>query len=280
MKKILVLFGLSLFFCCLGEPVDLRVMTFNIRYDNPSDSLNGWAYRKDVVADVIRASGIDLLGTQEVLVHQLNDLKERLPEYQVVGVGREDGKEKGEYSAVFYRKDRFEALDSGWFWLSETPQVAGSKGWDGACERIATWVILKEKTTGRALFFINTHLDHVGTVARRESVALILGRVEALSKGLPVIVSGDFNATPDSEVFHGMTASGGLHHARALSEHVSGLSGTFHDFGRIAPEDRPLIDYIFLTDDFTVQTYEALPEKRDNVYVSDHVPVVVNIKLK
>ena len=107
---------------------------------------------------MVRARGVDLLGMQEVLAHQLNDLKERLPEYRAIGAGREDGKEKGEYSAIMYRADRFEAIDSGWFWLSETPEVAGSKGWDGACERMATWAILKEKKTGREFFFINTHL--------------------------------------------------------------------------------------------------------------------------
>ncbi len=280
MKNLFILLLLPLFFSFSEKPADLCVMTFNIRYDNPEDSLNRWSYRKDAAAEVIRANHVDLLGTQEVLINQLNDLKKRLPEYQAIGVGREDGKEKGEYCAIFYRRERFEAVDSGWFWLSETPDIPGSKGWDGACERIATWAVLKDKTTGRSIFFINTHLDHVGTIARREGVALLLSRAETLSKGLPVIVTGDFNATPDSEVFQHMTTGGRFSDSRTVAQHVAGLLGTFNNFGRITEEERPLIDYVFLTDDFVVQAYEALPEKRNDVYVSDHVPVAVKIMLK
>ena len=153
------------------EPVN--VMTFNVRYDNPDDSLNNWNYRKDRVANAIRFYDADIVGTQEVLHNQMEDLRQRLPGYESIGVGREDGKEAGEYSALWYRADRFTAKESGWFWLSETPEVAGSKGWDGACERIATWAKLQDKLTGKELFVMNTHLDHVGVAARREGVKLV-----------------------------------------------------------------------------------------------------------
>ena len=143
---------------CNSKPVDLNVMSFNIRYDNPDDSLNNWQYRKDVAAKTIKNQNADIVGTQEVLVNQLNDLKSRLPEYNAIGVGREDGIEKGEYSAILYKKDRFKEIKSGYFWLSETPEVAGSKGWDGACERIATWAILEDISSKKQLFFINTRI--------------------------------------------------------------------------------------------------------------------------
>ena len=137
-----------------SEPIN--VMSFNIRYDNPEDSLDNWKFRKDRAAKAIRFYNVDILGTQEVLHNQLEDFKQRLPEYDVIGVGREDGKEKGEYSALWYKKDRFTLIDSGYFWLSETPEVAGSKGWDGACERIASWAKLKDKVTGKEVFALNT----------------------------------------------------------------------------------------------------------------------------
>ncbi|MDR1416779.1 MAG: endonuclease/exonuclease/phosphatase family protein, partial [Prevotellaceae bacterium] len=204
-------------FSCTSKPLPLNVMTFNIRYDNPSDSLNSWQYRKDVAAAMIKAYDVDLLGTQEVLANQLSDLKERLPQYATIGVGRTDGKEAGEYAAIFYKKDKFKEERSGYFWLSETPELAGSKGWDGACERIATWAVLKEKRSGKRLFFINTHLDHVGQVARREGVELLLERAKALSEGLPIIITGDFNAPPESEVIQQVLADGTLSDVRSLA---------------------------------------------------------------
>ena len=154
MRKLFLLF-LPLFAASCGQvkqqapaPEPVNVMSFNIRYDNPEDSLDNWQYRKDRAANAIRFYDVDILGTQEVLHNQLEDLKQRLPEYGVIGVGREDGKEKGEYSALWYKKDRFNLLDSGYFWLSETPEVAGSKGWDGACERIASWAKLVRMESG------------------------------------------------------------------------------------------------------------------------------------
>lgn len=280
MKKILYLFLLPLLIACSDKPIDLNIMSFNIRYDNPGDSLNSWQYRKDVAAEVIKMNHVDLLGTQEVLAHQLKDLQERLPDYQAIGVGREDGKEKGEYSAIFYKKSRFEAIESGWFWLSETPNVAGSKGWDGACERMATWAILKDKSSGRNVFFINTHLDHVGKVARQEGVSLLLNQAKALSKGLPIVITGDFNSQPGSEVFKHVTESGEFRDSRLIAQKTTGQSGTFNAFGRIPAEKLDFIDYIFLTGEFDVNTYDVLPEKQNDIFVSDHMPIVAKVTLK
>jgi endonuclease/exonuclease/phosphatase family metal-dependent hydrolase len=282
MKKIIHLFSLILLagmFSCASEPLPLRVMTFNIRYDNPDDSLNSWQYRKDVAAEAVKEYDIDLLGTQEVLGNQLSDLKVRLPQYAAIGVGRADGKEGGEYSAIFYKKDRFDEERSGWFWLSETPEVAGSKGWDGACERIATWAVLKEKHTGKRLFFINTHLDHVGKIARREGVKLLLERTKAESDGLPVIITGDFNASPESEVIQQVLADEQFFDTRLLAPSAPEPSGTFHEFGKIPVEQRSIIDYLFVTGDIAVRTYTVVPEKRDDIYLSDHTPVVVKLEI-
>jgi endonuclease/exonuclease/phosphatase family metal-dependent hydrolase len=274
------LFLLAGLFSCANEPLPLHVMTFNIRYDNPGDSLNNWQFRKDVVAETIKEYDVDLLGTQEVLANQLRDLKERLPQYATIGVGRADGKEAGEYSAIFYKQDKFEVEKSGYFWLSETPEVAGSKGWDAACERIATWAVLKEKDSNKRLFFINTHLDHVGKTARREGVKLLLERVKAESCGLPVIITGDFNASPESEVVQQVLTDGKFFDTRLLTPSVPEINGTYHEFGKIPVEKRTVIDYIFVTGDIAVNAYTVVPEKRDEVYLSDHRPVYVKIEIK
>ena len=261
------------------EPVN--VMTFNVRYDNPDDSLNSWAYRKDRVANAIRFYDADIVGTQEVLHNQMEDLRQRLPGYESIGVGREDGKEAGEYSALWYRADRFTAKESGWFWLSETPEVAGSKGWDGACERIATWAKLQDKLTGKELFVMNTHLDHVGVAARREGVKLVLDKIQELGGDLPVILTGDFNAEPESDVIKQVTDTADPEHltdARTVADLVYGPNWTFHDFGSIPYEHRERIDYIFVKNGLEVLKYGILAETEGNAYLSDHAPVLISVK--
>lgn len=264
-------------------PVELNVMTYNIRYDNPDDNQNNWKYRRDNAANAIRFYDADILGTQEVLHNQLQDLKERLSGYDVVGVGRDDGKEKGEYSALWYKKDRFTLLDSGNFWLSETPLIIASKGWDGACVRIASWVKLKDKKSGKSLFALNTHFDHIGVVARKESVKLILNKVAELSKGIPVIVTGDFNAEPESNVIKGLTDTSNNKHlidSRTVSPIVYGPAWSFHDFGRIPLNERTLIDYIFVRNGVKVLKYGVLAETKDSTFLSDHAPILVRIAIK
>lgn len=267
---------------CTSKPLELNVMSFNIRYDNPEDSLDNWQYRKDVAAKVIQTNDIDILGAQEVLSNQLADLKDRLPQYNTIGVGREDGIEKGEYSALLYKKDRFTEVKSGYFWLSSTPEIVGSKGWDGACERIATWVILSDKETGKEVFAINTHLDHVGKVARQEGVTLLLTRAAELSNGLPVIMTGDFNADPQSEVIKHVTNEAIKEHlinTRSVAKEVTGTEWTFHDFGKLPLENREIIDYIFISKQIEVDKFEVLSEKLDDVFLSDHTPIIAKIKI-
>ena len=261
----------------VGAPTQpINVMTFNVRYDNPYDSLNNWKYRKDRVANAILFYDADIAGTQEVLHNQLQDLQQRLTGYEVLGVGREDGKEQGEYSALWYKRDRFDLKDSGYFWISETPEVPGVKGWDAACERIATWAKLEDKLTGRHLFVLNTHLDHEGIQARREGVTLLLNKIEELSEGLPVIVTGDFNSDPNSEVITHMT-SGTLKDTRKASPIVYGPDWSFHNFGRVPMDERTRIDYIFINEGLKATRYGVLAEQDNNEFLSDHAPVLVTL---
>ncbi len=213
----------------------------------------------------------------------MNDLKSRLPEYNAIGVGRIDGVDKGEYSVILYKKDRFNEIESGNFWLSETPEVVGSLGWDGACERIATWAILEDISSKKQFFFINTHLDHVGKVARQEGVTLLLDRATTLSKGLPIIMTGDFNATPDSDVIKHVTDVSNpehLLHTKDIAVEKSGTEWTFHGFGRVPVERREFIDYVFVSKDIKVAKHSVLPEKLDGKFISDHSVVVAQIEIK
>lgn len=277
MKRLIYLLAAVAFTAC-GSATSLSVMTFNMRYDNPEDGQNNWRFRRERIAGVIKAQEVDVLGTQELLSNQFNDLSGLLTGYQGVGVGRLDGVESGEYCAVFFRKDRFTLLDSGTFWLSETPEVVGSLGWDGACERIATWVVLRDRD-GREFFFIDTHLDHVGQVARDEGVSLLMKRIETLSGGRPVILTGDFNSEPGSSVVAHVQKDGVLRDAKAIAAQRSGTDWSFSDFGQIPEAERPLLDYIFVSGDIEAVRYEVLPDTFDGGYVSDHAPVMAVVKI-
>ncbi|MCM1300792.1 MAG: endonuclease/exonuclease/phosphatase family protein [Alistipes senegalensis] len=253
-------------------PAGLTVMTLNMRYDNPEDGANNWRFRRDRIGELIRSEQVDLLGTQELLCNQFDDLQAQLPAYTAVGVGREDGAREGEFNAVFFRTDRFALLDSGTFWLSETPETAGSKGWDGACERLATWVVLRDKD-GRELLFINTHLDHVGETARREGVALLLRRIADLAAGRPVLLTGDFNAEPQSPVIAHVLRDGTLHSAWHSAAERHGSEWSFSDFGELPEAERPLIDFIFYGKGLACDRCRILPDVCDGGYLSDHAPV-------
>lgn len=289
MKKLFLMLLPLLAIACSGNEgkeqtngnQELKVMSFNIRYDNPGDSLDNWKFRAGRVADAILFYNADVVGTQEVLSNQLADLKSRISErYGMVGVGREDGKEQGEYAALWYKKDRFQLCDSGNFWLSQTPEVAGSMGWDGACVRIASWAVLRDKESGKELLALNTHLDHVGQVARREGITLILDRVRNLRADRPVVVTGDFNSTPESDVIAHITGDsipGHLTNTRTASPLVYGPSWSYHEFGRLPLEERVLIDYIFIGGPLTVNSYGVLAETNDGKWLSDHCPVLATM---
>lgn len=276
MKKLFFLLALTAAVSC-NAPQELTVMTLNMRYDNPEDGANNWRFRRERIAGLIRSEAVDLLGTQEVLANQFDDLQALLPGYRAVGVGREDGARAGEFNAVFFRSDRFELLDSGVFWLSENPETPGSKGWDGACERLATWTVLRDKSGGE-LLFINTHLDHIGEQARREGVALLLRRIETLRAGRPVILTGDFNAEPSSPVVARIVADSALRSAWDTAPIRSGSAWSFSDFGQLPEEERPLIDYVFYGGGLEVVSCSILPDTLGGGYLSDHAPVEARLK--
>jgi endonuclease/exonuclease/phosphatase family metal-dependent hydrolase len=282
MRKIIrFLIALSVPAAVIAENPAINVMSFNIRMDTPADGDNQWTYRKDLAANVIRFYETDIFGAQEVLHHQLTDLLERLPGFDYVGVGREDGKEKGEYSPVFYNKNKYAVVKSGNFWLSEDINAVGKKGWDAACERIATWAIFQEKASGKRFFFLNTHLDHVGKTARRESALLILKQVSALSESLPAIVTGDFNAAPEDEPVRVLTNTGDPRHLTdtyPISPLRYGPEWTFHNYGRA--KERKRIDYIFIKGNFTVKRTGTLAETLNHLYPSDHCPIICTLVIE
>lgn len=281
MKKTLIaimcILGLVLSACTQPSAEKLNVMTFNIRLDSQSDGDNQWPYRKDYAANLIKFYETDLCGSQEVQHHQLMELLERLPEYAYIGVGREDGNTKGEYTPIFYRKDRFTLVNSGNFWLGEDMNAVGVKGWDAACERVATWGIFKDNATGEEFFMLNTHLDHMGQIARREGASLVLEQATLLANGLPIIVTGDFNATADSEPIKVLTDTSDPRHVvdtRTLTELRYGPEGSFHNFGRTEYDRRRVIDYVFVKGNFKVLRHGILTESMGHLYPSDHYPVL------
>lgn len=278
LNSVLVAFALLVASCGKQPEAKVEVMSFNIRLDNVADSMNNWKYRKDDAAQMIAYYTPDIVGLQEVVKNQLDDLKERLPQYTTLGVGRADGKEKGEYCSLFYKTDRFELVKNGDFGLSETPDSIGKKGWDAACERIVTWAVLKDRASGREVAAFNTHFDHVGKVARRESAKLILEKIKQIAGNLPVIVTGDFNGTMDSEPVAVLT-EGGMKNACATAKVAYGPAWSFHNFGRIPVEKRRLIDFIFVDGSVEVERYRTIGDKPDNGYLSDHTPVLATLKL-
>ena len=274
------LLGISLAACSSNSKsesvTEINWATFNIRYDNPADAQNNWQYRKDAVAEFIHAHDIDVVGMQEVLHNQLEDLKTRLPEYTEVGVGRDDGKQAGEYAPLFFKKDRFEVLDSNTFWLSQYPDSIGFIGWDGACTRIATWAKLKDKKNGKVFMAVNTHFDHVGVEARRKGALLIMQRIQEIVGDRPAVLTGDFNVNDASEAYRTLTTNEFvLKDAFKESAEKTGTNYTFHDFGRIADEKCEKIDFIFITPQIKAKS-SFIPKEPDTEsgFLSDHNPQV------
>ncbi len=252
----------------------IRVATFNIRC--PVDKTpNSWAERKARVNALIERHRFDLIGLQEATAGQIRDML--TTGWAYVGVGRKDGKEGGEFSCIFYRKDRFDVEESGTFWLSETPEAAGSKSWNTACERVCTWALLRDRNTGKAFYHFNTHLDHMSAVARENGMALILKRIKALREGVPVVLTGDMNAVPGSvpvlkalEVLRDAATESAVPHC--------GPEATFNGF-RVDKAPTSRIDYIFVSAGTRVLSHATLDEKHDGLYPSDHFPVVALLAL-
>jgi len=269
-----------------GHPLlPLRLLSFNVRYNNPGDGVNAWPNRANRVAGLVRFYEPDVAGLQEVLVGQLHDLEERLPGYAWVGVGRDDGEQAGEFSPIFYRPDRLELLDSGTFWLSPTPDSAGSRGWDAALPRIVTWALFSDRRTEERFHVFNTHFDHRGSEARLQSARLLRSRVVQMASGSPAIVTGDLNAQPGSPPIQALTecsdASIGeacLHDTRTQVSGAYGPDGTMHGFA-VTEEPGRRIDYVLTTSRFVVTRQGHLTDSDGGYYPSDHIPVLADLIL-
>lgn len=267
-----------------SDPEPVRVMSFNIRYDNPDDGLDAWPNRKDFVASTIQFHIADIVGIQEGLIHQLEDLDGFLEEFDRVGVGRDDGEEEGEFSAIYYKADRFEPVETGNFWLSETPEVAGSRGWDADITRIASWAHFKGKKNNEDFYTFNTHFDHRGTEARKNSAELIVRKITEIAGDEPVVLTGDFNTTEDREPYKILTAANrnnsslilydGFYHSEN-GHH--GPNSTSNGFEEIRSDRR--IDYIFVNKGFKVIHHGILADVREGHFPSDHLPVLAEIIL-
>jgi endonuclease/exonuclease/phosphatase family metal-dependent hydrolase len=288
----------------------LRVMTFNIRFDNPRDGANAWPLRKDKVASMVRLYAADIVGMQEALRNQIDELAKSLTTHNWVGVGRNDGKDAGEFTPIFYRRDRLELLDKNTFWLSDTPDKVGSRAWDAALPRIVTWTKFKDKRTEREFFVFNTHFDHQGRVARLNSAKLLRAKAAEIAGDLPALAIGDFNCTPDSAPYKWMIGaptesvspeSGGakspvevkapaeikpadanappaLVDAASISKHpLHGPTTTWNGFQQLAPGRK--LDHIFLRGPIVVEQHAVLADHWDGLWPSDHLPVLAEISL-
>jgi endonuclease/exonuclease/phosphatase family metal-dependent hydrolase len=273
-----------------GE-LELHIMTFNIRYGSANDGENHWKNRKEMVCDVIRNHPSDVVGLQEALRFQIDAIRETLPEYGEIGVAREDGIIEGEYSSVLYRTDRFGVGESGTFWFSDTPEVAGSNTWGNACVRICSWARLIETRTGKAFYIFNLHLDHVSQPSREKSAVLLAERIKNRKYKEPFVVTGDFNAGEDNPVIRylkseiAVEGSGGskaktpvpmVDTFRVLHPDVKDVR-TAHEFKGTRQGNK--IDYIFVPPGTKVLDAQILYDNVDGHYPSDHYPVTASFLL-
>ncbi len=276
MKKLLALFVLVMSIAEMNGQHELNVMTFNIRYNNPGDSINAWPNRKTFVSSQILFHKAHIIGIQEALHDQVIEMASQLTNYKHIGVGRADGKQAGEYSAIFYDTSRLVLLQQATFWLAEQTNIPGKKGWDAAIERIVTWAKFQDKASRRVFFHFNTHFDHIGKVARKESANLVLQKVKEIAGATPAIITGDFNATPDDEPIMVITAESNpdkLSDTKTLSESPHyGPDGTFNGFKSKENSNNP-IDYIFINKGFKVLQHATLSQTWQGRFSSDHFPV-------
>lgn len=256
--KRLFLSLIAICFCMAIGAQQLFVGSYNIRYHNTSDDKAGnvWTKRCQVICDQINFEDPDVFGAQEVLVEQLHDLLGKLDGYGYIGVGRDDGKEAGEYAAIFYKKDRVELLRDGHFWLNETPDQP-KLGWDAACVRICTWGEFRQKQSKKKFYYFNLHMDHVGIVARREAAKLVVSKIRQIAKGAPVVLTGDFNVDQTDEIYSIFSTSGILKDSYECARIRFAENGTFNDYH---PEymSTSRIDHVFVSPELKVDRYAML----------------------
>ena len=281
--------------CCAdasgADGLEMRVMTFNIRYGTANDGENHWKNRKEMVFDVFRNHPSDVVGLQEALRFQIDAIREAHPLYGEIGVAREDGYQKGEYSSVLYRTDRFCVGESGTFWLSDTPEIAGSNTWGAACVRICSWARLIDTKTGKAFYIYNLHLDHVSQPSREKSAVLLADRIGNRSFKDPFIVTGDFNVGESNSVVKYLKGQSGVDSGagqknistvpmvdtfRVLHPDIADV-GTFNRFKGNRQGDK--IDYVFTLPTVKVLEAQILYDNIDGHYPSDHFPVMARLYL-
>jgi len=253
--------------------------SFNIRYDNAGDEGNRWSQRARVAANLIKFHQYDIFGVQEALKNQVDDLVKYLPDYDQYGLGRDDGKDAGEHSSIFYRKDKFKLLKKGDFWLSETPDKPG-KGWDAkCCNRICSWVQLQDVSTGKKFFYFNAHFDHEGEIARIESGKLVIKKIKEIANGTPAVFTGDLNGGQTSEWYLTLANSDLLTDTYKQVKEPYVNNASFNAWGKNL-EGYEIIDHVFVTKGFTATRWGLLTDTYHGKFVSDHFPVLVGVTLK
>ena len=288
MRKLLFWSGITVLLsltACSGnsEKNAVKVMTLNVRFDNPRDSLNAWPKRESLVIDYILDSKPDLLGMQEVLLHQYAALDSALTDYISIGVGRNDGARSGEMNPVFFRKDRFDLVRSKTFWLSSTPDLPGSMGWGASLPRIVSWMELVDKKNHEHLYFFNTHFAHDSDSARVMSSQILLHSVDSIANGFPFVITGDFNMPPSSTGYSILTGPNESVPLIEDSFEVSdkkptGPQDTFNGFSDNNNSGR--IDYIFIRSGLKVLEHTTEVKKFHDVYISDHWPVQAMVSIE
>ncbi|WP_202929095.1 endonuclease/exonuclease/phosphatase family protein [Chitinophaga agri] len=261
MKRKMFLVAVLTVLSCAVMAQRITVASYNMRNDNNTEDAahgNGWKQRYPVIAAMIRFHGFDIFGTQECMHHQLENLKDTLPGYAYIGVGRDDGKEAGEYSAIFYNTRKFKLLEHGDFWMSEVTDRP-NKGWDAVLPRLCSWGKFKETKTGFTFYFFNLHMDHIGVKARAESAKLVMDKVRKMAGNIPTILTGDFNVDQRSESYTLINTSGLLKDAYETTAIRYAENGTFNAFNTNSKTDSR-IDHIFLTKQFRVEKYGILTD--------------------
>lgn len=254
-----------------------RVASFNIRFDNPRDSGNLWVSRAPVVSNLIRYHDFDIFGVQEALKPQLNDISAALPQYAIYGKGRDDGKDAGEHSSIYYKKDMFRLLKSGDFWLSATPNVPG-KGWDATCcNRICSWVYLEDVKSRKKFYVFNVHFDHQGVVARKESGKLIVQKIKEIAGSAPVLLTGDFNGNRESEWYKTLANSGIIRDTYKDVKYPYENNSSTNGFR--TPRGMGVIDHIFISKHFSASRWGILTDTYFGKFPSDHFPVAATVTL-
>ena len=273
MKKLFVGALSALLLAACSAPAPLKVMSYNVRFGTADDGEYSWPNRQDAAVAMIEDQRPAVFGVQEGLRFQLDFIAEKCPEYQYVGVGREDGEMRGEHMAVFYDTTRVALKDWGTYWLSETPDEP-SKGWDAACKRTATWTLIYDKVADKHFYFVDTHLDHVGEEAREKGLALVVERIGAMNpENYPMILLGDFNVFPDDPCLTGLRAV--MTDAREVAA-VTSNESTYHGYGTV--EQAP-IDYIFYSGFAGCEEFARVTKPYlECPYVSDHYPVTAILK--